>query len=267
MSARWDPHSLVVGPQPPARRYRDAQQRPPGLDPIYRWAEYTQWRGFARVARWHLVPPDQRRIQVIVQAPAGLDWKQLQACPALWNAMAPVYQQPLPGQPEATRHFTATLPFVDHQVLIDNPLGLRWKLAMPLRDAQLSAEASPNGLNGPYRDGKDMQAHNVVARAVTGTRKAREKAQAPDLLPEALAVIDFGCPFLHVAFHQNLGTRVRALWDQGSEPGQALASDGSMSWPWDQPTLFRQGRELRADMLDAITQAARATNAPDEANI
>ena len=265
MSARWNSDSLVVGPQPDPSRPRGAQ-RPPGLDPVYRWAEFTNWRGFARLARWDLLPPDQHMIQVIVQVPEDFDWTQRAAHPALFDGVAPVYGAVLPGQDWPTRHFTARLPRFGLAVLVENPLGLRWKLAMPLRNAQESAEASAKGLNGQDRDGRDMQAHNAVAAAVTTARATRVKQRSAKEKPltSALAVIDFGCPFLHAQFRSASGTRVRALWDQGSEPGTALHVDGPQSWPWDTTDDFGYGRKICADMLDAITQAAGKADAPDE---
>ncbi len=268
MSHRWDPSSLVVGPQPAPQRPRGSK-RPPGLDPVYRWAEFTSWRGFARLARWDLLPPEQHKIQVIAQVPEDFDWALRSTHPALFKEVAAVYGAALPGQALPTRHFTARLPRFGLDVLVDNPLDLRWKLAMPMRDAQTSAEASARSLNGTDRSGADMQARNAVAAAVEGARAApRKQGQDQDvLLNSALAVIDFGCPFLHASYHTAQGTRVCGLWDQGSEPGAALVDDGPLSWPWREAKTLGYGREMAADTLNAIACAAKEAGAPDESVI
>lgn len=84
------------------------------------------------------------------------------------------------------------------------------------------------------------------------------------MLDAGVAVLDFGCPFLHEHFGTPAGTRIHALWDQGSPLGSPLTSQPSNSWPWDVPPGFMQGRELQPDMLDAINLAVRRKGGPEE---
>ncbi|HSW06020.1 hypothetical protein [Aquabacterium sp.] len=273
MRARWYPNSLPVGRRAASQARVGA--RPPGLDPQWRWAVHTQWRGFANLAQWHLMSAEEQRIQVIVQAPEGMNWEAFDADPVLGcktTAVAPAYRTARPKQAR-TRHFTATLPLQHADALVNNPFGLRWKLAMPLRDAQRSNQASPKGLFGPDRDAADMQVRNQLAAIVAAARAAPNQPASPLPLAAALAVIDFGCPFLHRSLLREdleaevLGTRVRALWDQGSEPGHALANDGAASWPWTVPGQWGRGRELSAHMLDMITRAAYTPGGFDETRV
>jgi hypothetical protein len=264
MGARWDPSSLIVGPQPvppPAPR-SDQASRPPGLDPYFRWAVYTDWRGFARLARWELLAPDQRLLQIIARAPDGAGMETVFGDSTLRDGVAPAYKTPLPGKRTPARHFTAQLTQAEAGWLWRNPLNLRWKLAMPLRDARTVAEASPKGLFGPFRDGVSMQARNVVAGAVAAVPPERRGASSR--LDGGIAVIDFACPFLHDHLGRAGGTRVRALWDQGSDPGEGLPNSQPAEWPWQQPARFLLGREMGGATMDAVWRATRRLGGPDE---
>lgn len=236
-----------------------------GLDPYFRWAVHTEWRGFQRLARWDKLPENQRLIQIVASVDSDDALNAARKDPVLEKAISPSYRGPIPGSSgKHARHFTAQFTFDQREWLSLNPLKLRWKLAMPLRDAQAAADASPRGLFGPDRDAADMQARNVVADAIARSNRGKSDPSKAKL-PGAVAVIDFGCPFLNTCFkHVDGGTRVRVLWDQGSEPGQARSDDPVSSWPWQAPQQFMHGRVMQGSVADAMCAAARAHGGPEE---
>ena len=280
MTARWDPESLVVGPpRPPFRAEKAAP--PHGLDPYFRWAQHTLWRGFAQLARWNLGAPQNCELQIIAKADSQAALALALAEPTLRKGIADSYSQTIPGSTRRALHFTARLSLEHQDWLLSNPLNLRWKLAMPLRDAQSAAEASPKGLFGPDRDQVSMRADNVVKDAVGALHLARAKnsegSKEPDgqlpavdsasQLDGAIALIDFGCPFLNQRYATDEGTRIRALWDQGSDPGSAPEHDPAESWPWRAPQQFKYGRELGPEMLTTLARAASAAGGPEESAV
>ncbi len=271
MNSRWDsdekPDRSVKGPA------RKDAPCPHGLDPYFRWAVHTEWRGFQRLARWDKLGEDQHLIQIVASVDSDEELKVALHDPVLSQALPWSYLQPIPGTGKPTRHFTAQFTFDQRDWLSANPLNLRWKLAMPLRDAQAAADASPKGLFGPDRDAADMQAKNVVADAVAvavAVAAEKSKPSGPDpsapTLSAAIAVIDFGCPFLNTCFESaDGGTRVRVVWDQGSNPGKKLSDAPKNSWPWQAPQQFNHGRMLHRAAADAMCAAARAPGGPEEA--
>ncbi len=273
MTARWDSLSLVVGPPRPPFSLKGAP--PHGLDPYFRWARHTQWSGFARLARWDLGAPQNCELQIIAKAddPDTLDLALAE--PMLRDGISEIYREPIPGSSWRALHFTARMTLEQQDWLLLNPLNLRWRLAMPLRDAQSAAEASPKGLFGPDRDQASMRAENVVKDAVTALRLKQAEATKGKVpaagsalhLDGAIALIDFGCPFLNRRFAKDKQTRIRALWDQGSEPGTARKGDPVESWPWRAPRQFKYGRELGTEELQAMVGAASAVGGPEESAV
>jgi hypothetical protein len=142
MTARWDIDSLVVGPPAPRDRF-EGSARPHGLDPYFRWARHTQWRGFEHLARWNRGAPQGCLLQIIARADSFAALKAAKQCPELKGAIAPSYFGHIPGSGWTARHFTAQLSLEQEDWLLANPLNLRWKLAMPLRDAQNAATGHP----------------------------------------------------------------------------------------------------------------------------
>ena len=126
-----------------------------------------------------------------------------------------------------------------------------------------------------------MRADNVVKDAVGALHLARAKnsegSKEPDgqlpavdsasQLDGAIALIDFGCPFLNQRYATDEGTRIRALWDQGSDPGSAPEHDPAESWPWRAPQQFKYGRELGPEMLTTLARAASAAGGPEESAV
>jgi len=274
MTARWDPLSLMVGPPRPP--FSTKNSRPPhGLDPYFRWAQHTQWSGFARLARWDLGAPQNCDLQIIAKADDKDALGSALAEPILGKRISDLYREPIPGSTWNALHFTARLTLEHQDWLLSNPLNLRWRLAMPLRDAQSAAEASPKGLFGPDRDQASMRADNVVKDAISALRKEQAKS-AQDRLPGAdrasgldgaIALIDFGCPFLNQRFAKDKQTRIQALWDQGSDPGGPRTDDALDGWPWREPAQFEYGRELGPKVLQAMVGAASAVGGPEESAV
>lgn len=274
MTARWDTLSLVVGPPRPP--FSSKGPRPPyGLDPYFRWAQHTQWSGFARLARWDLGAPQNCDLQIIAKADSKAALDTALADPMLGKGIPDIYRKPIPGSSWTALHFTARLTLAHQAWLLSNTLNLRWRLAMPLRDAQSAAEASPKGLFGPDRDQASMRADNVVKDAITTLRKKQSKtakdglpgADSASELDGAIALIDFGCPFLNQRFAIKNGTRIRALWDQGSDPGEPREGDAHDSWPWRAPAQFKYGRELGPEVLQAMVGAASTVGGPEESAV
>lgn len=256
------------------------------LDPYLRWAVATQRRGFVHWRDWlqlAATTEDARRtrVRVILQRPAP------EPEPA---AAAKAAASGNPGGLELPPHYadgpgrsapfaTATLDAAGLLALLAS--GLRWKLALPLRDANASRLWSSKGLFGPDRDAARMTARNLAAPML---RQVEALHEAPGPCEQgALAIIDFACSFLHPAFErldekgQVIGTRVHALWDQGGgrPPGQgateasAPAADdhGAKAWPWHPEAAFGYGREMGPAALDALAAWAAKPGQPDERTI
>jgi hypothetical protein len=135
---------------------------------------------------------------------------------------------------------------------------MRWELALPFRDAETAARAVAVGSDGPTRAADSFR---VAARKLFTV--------SPDtvqqgLIESAMAVIDFGCPFLNTAFAGPSPdtTRVSALWDQGSMVPQGMTT------PWsDAGWRMGYGRELSKTAMNELLSQVRAgqPHAVDEA--
>ncbi len=261
MDARWQPAALpgkkLRAPEagPRTRGGKDAPD--PGLDPYVRWALHTAWRGFIKVANWQDRPDHQRCIQIIAKAHDGV---QLEAAlKSDWLEVSDVYRQNIPGGAKPALHFSASLRLSSIDSMLANPQRLRWKLALPLRDAESAARVSPKGLFGPDRDRATMEAKNLVADRF----KEPASLSKPVALKRAIAVIDAGCPFLNEAFGTANDTRVAAIWDQGADPPTAWSKEKfdrlGAGWPWHAPRSFNYGRVLGREALNKISQAVRSS--------
>lgn len=231
-----------------------------GLDPYFRWAQRTQWRGFTAHAGWDRVDASQAQIHIIARA---RDEAMLQgALLSGWLMVPAVYHRKVPGTDYRALHFSARVHRSDEALLLNNPLGLRWELALPLRDAERTAVGSAVGVYGPQRSLEAFRAKHVAKDAV----EAAQPLGHPQGLGHTLAVIDFGCPFLH----RRLGepaTRVAAVWDQGSDvPGPEDPRHGP-GWPWLRPSGFGYGRELGPEAVGALAAAVGGNAESDEAAI
>ena len=268
MSARWDQPAHPTRVPLPAAGPAGAP-----LDPYFRWAVHTDWRGMQVQAGWDRNPSDDHFVQILVQARDPAQLHEAWRTPQL--QIAPAYQAAIPGTGHLALHFTARVHRRDLDWLAQNPLQLRWELALPLRDAERVARASALGLFGESRHHLDFRPAQVLKAALAPPAGSRPQRARRKLKGPVMAVIDFGCPFLNPVFADAQGrrTRLAGLWDQGAEPpppGDPRLQD---HWPWQRPAdfPFGYGRELAPAALQAMVQAVwhppRGTPALEESAV
>ena len=221
------------------------------LDPYVRWAERTEWRGVRRLMGAALGTGDGTipALRVLVQAPADMTNAAFKAmvCNERWK-VAQVYMEEIPGTKVLARHFTAEFDKSHLPWFKTNPGGIRWELALPFRDAETAARAVQVGGTGPTRAADSFRPAKDKLFAVPGS------AVAKGAIKKAIAVIDFGCPFLNTVFAGTAKnpTRVAALWDQGSEVPKNMAT------PWnDASKRMGYGRELSNAAMNALLTTLR----------
>ena len=259
--------------------YKDVG-RPPTADlarpdDLYaRWAIATQWRGFARGGLPCVNGHGQRLARAgEVHGPAGTSDFDVRVIArasdqaALDNALSELswlkipdlYRARIPGRRgQRPLYFTATLKRADLTRLFDNQFGIEWELAMPLHEAKPVTQATTAGRYGPLREESCLAAPALPA-ADPGLRKPIK----PGSIGDAIAVIDFGCPFLNERFAGERGCRVVALWDQSERH-----VDFAQSW-WSDPTSSAgYGRELAGEAIREMVERARGLVPPvDETTI
>ncbi len=272
MSTRWDhretqAHKQPVSPEPGSKQAAQAPWHR-GLDPYFRWAQLTRWRGFTVHAGWERVEPKDSYIQILARAKDQDMLNAVLACG--WLLVSCAYRNKIPGTISHALFFSARVARIDEDKLVANELGLRWELALPLRDAERQASGSTDGFFGPSRSLVNFQAANAAGVAIRAVQPLDLVGSEPQtLLLGAVAVIDFGCPFLNQRFvtDDKPGlARVMALWDQGGgvrsfahikdAHKRALAEQG---WPWLVPQNFDYGREMGPKALQALVECARDT--------
>jgi hypothetical protein len=251
MNQRWSPMAL----QGEAAATPSAGGNETGVDPYFRWARATLWRGYARVSGWGSAP-EAVPVQILARAPNQEVLRQVLDPKAGHPLQVPdLYRQ---GN---ALHFTAVLGREAERWLLANPLGLTWKLCLPKRDAERVAEASELGNYGKTRDPESLRAANLVAEALKGLGPV----DVPPPAPALLGLIDSGCPFLNRAFDDHLagsGTRLRMLWDQGASPDR-----GREPRPWRAPSGSPHGRQLGPLALSALHAASRDPDGVDETQV
>ena len=253
----------------------DTRRRPPGrgatvspgnpeppldgeIDPYLRWAISTDWRGFARAGHW-LDPrgsSDQRvRIIACAKDDEALQ-KAFDDIDLLDIANAYKDAVPCPKSQRRALHFTATVRDKNLGTLKTKHSGIQWELATPVRDPSAPARASAHGYFGPTRDVKVFVPTSPFGEIKSGMVEQRS-IDGP-----VVAVIDYGCPFLHDHFCYGSTTRVAALWDQGarSNPGDKNDQD-SLDRGWAVPVDFGHGYELGAKAMNAMREQLCAANA------
>lgn len=228
----------------------------PTCDPYLSWAESTRWRGFRRLVGQRLGTGDSSipTLRVLVQAKDSGTAKAAMAWPE-WR-VAEIYKT----QSLKLRHFVAELdvqklPWLRGLTCAD----LKWELALPFRDAETAARAQTIGAYGETRAAQDF-------RPLTSFNTEAPEQPDPLLQGPVMAVIDFGCPFMHAGLLRTseggeVRTRVRALWDQGAmrtppppRPGQLTEP----AWPWwDMSPRMGYGRALCGSAMDAILKECR----------
>lgn len=245
MPSRWSPRA--------ASRLHTAQAAlkaaGPPIDPGLRWATLTDWRGMKAHAGWDRNPHDDGLVQILARAVDHQALDQALAWPLM--AVPEVYHRPLPAGQRRLLHFTARLKLTDLPRLAQEHPALRWEIAAPLRDAERLARGSHYSRFGPDRPPDDFHRSNRVAAPV----QAVEGDDHPAIGGLVLALIDFGCPFLHEQFRTPAGTRVAAVWDQGGSLPDAHTPGRLQGWPWRLPRGFAHGRQLGPRTLAAIDEA------------
>ncbi len=245
------PHAAVA-PMPVARTLAKT------LDPYARWGHETQWRGFQRAAAWQ--HPSKAKGDEFFQIIACV--KKGQAIPTCAELeVADIYRKYVPGTTSIARHFTARVQRKHLNWLLENKLGLRWELAIPLRDALSVARATRHGVYGEDREQTIKPPANVLADALTSVNQN----DRPKGLGDTVAVIDFGCPFLNPRFANSAGSRIAALWDQGSsvptfDMTNPVGVAKAAKWPWRSTAHFQYGRELNATAIQAMASAVAGPN-------
>lgn len=243
----------------------------PGLDPYAVWAVATGWR-----FQWHVQPASalQRAIGMPDKVPvlARMDMPKGQAPTQAAELLQPlrkqgwqvpaVYDALSMGGDRPTIWFTARVPRERMaELLMDPQDGLRWELAVPLREPVTVARAHPLGLYGE----RDEAAYALSERPFDDAGKTAADEATRDAkrrLRSALAVVDFGCAFLHTQFREFPNrrallpaagdapvetTRLHAVWDQG-------ASAPSEPRSWRCPESVGYGREIRKPAIDGILE-------------
>lgn len=257
-----------VWDETPARKRSDAARRArdpcASLDPAYVWARHTGWKGVARHAAWDAAAPKTHWVRIIAAAANHGELQAALGCSLL--EVPPVYHHDVPGASERALFFTARILKDDLEKLATVLPTLRWELAVPLRDAERAARGSMVGRFGPERSRMAFRARNLVAQALTTVRPA----VPPPRLPMAMAVVDFGCPFLNTRLApapRVAASRVARLWDQGGSAPAEAAARAPARWPWREPARLAHGREIHPDRLQAIVQRALDDEAVDETDI
>ncbi|MDT9001042.1 S8 family serine peptidase [Paucibacter sp. APW11] len=211
-----------------------------------RWAELSGWRSFVREERDRDWLQGEARVRILAKAPDMATLDKALASHTLLQ-IAPAYHQKIPGGQKRSLFFTATLARKDLPRL-SKELNLRWELAVPLRDARSVAEGSAHGY---FAQSVDQAAFSKPTVFEWAASKAKRHAATPKL-GDTIAVIDFGCPFLNSAYRDSrpgrTGTRIKALWDQGSNSPTA-PKPGSV---WAAVHAFEHGRQLDSASLSAM---------------
>jgi Subtilase family len=291
MSARWDSGAAAGAPLGTASGAAvgagsgGSSSRPRDivcLDPYFRWAEHTAWRGMRSQAQWSSELGPNDGVQIIARAHNEAALQLALAEPRL--LIPPAYHRVIPGTASTALHFTAWVRRADLPWLRCTELGLWWELSQPRRDAERLASATSLGRHGPAsfaqsntQDGTlGLAAPNVLADAVCqarhppglaskqgpNRRAAVALAASAPPLRQVMAVVDAGCPFLNPRYaspEAGHRTRIHALWDQGGGVPRHLAYGADTAtaagWPWSVPVVMGHGRHITHTVVQAMCDA------------
>jgi hypothetical protein len=271
MSARWDPQ--VNAPAPTGVGAHASATL--GLDPYFRWAEHTAWRGMRSQVAWGEQDPFDEHVQIIARAQDTAALRAALAEPKL--NIPPVYHLPIPGSDHSALHFSAWVRRADLPWLRDADLRLAWELSQPRRDSERLVRTTSLGRHGADHLRAAAPAENVLAPAIARAHRAQQDHRTSNTQRKAkprdvVAVIDFGCPFLnprYASVNAPAATRLVALWDQGGAmPGAGQGkSDLSLgeTWPWSVPASLGHGRHIPQHLLQAMCTAVHAPTAGPDA--
>ncbi len=217
------------------------------VDPYLRWADATGWRGYGQAGSGVTVRAGAApgRIRILACARDEASLRALMAQPEMIE-IAPMYGDALPGgDGRLPLHFTASIDPADLGELTSSYVT-RWELAVPLREAQAVTSTDTAGRFGAEKSARALEPGRVFA--LPG---ARRKPVARRRVGDAIAVIDYGLPFLHQNFLDATGrrTRVAAVWDQEQ---RSLRGGG-----WVAPPRAGYGREMGRAAIEALCRHLR----------
>ena len=220
---------------------------PHAPDPYVLWAEATNWRGFKR-GQLGKDKSDDRfldPVNILACAPGQTELDAVLGSGKL--SVAPMYlcpvpapaTAPAPAPSERSLFFTAKVNRADLAWLATHHPSLEWELAVPLREAESATQEDSFGRFGP---GSALP-HLSPNREIKAPQGSSKGSGPTPLLDRAIAVVDFGCPFLNPRFGDGSQTRIAALWDQDSRKQFG-------AWCWDgKPSLTGYGRQLTTASL------------------
>jgi hypothetical protein len=241
---------------PPQDRWRERTE-------LYlRWAERTQWRGFAPEGLaatdptgHDLTSSDEPEVGIIARARNRKAFDRLLADPDRRLRVPDFYRHALPGSGgKWSPYFTARVCRKHLDWLKTQAHLLQWELAVSVRPVENVSHSTTVGRYGPSRDAAHF-ARNATLKALKGGAALTDQGS---IQRPCLAVIDFGGPFLNECFARGGGgTRFVALWDQDEVRSKRAP------W-WASGTALPYGRELGAQALEAITRQTKDPHHPRE---
>jgi hypothetical protein len=262
--SRWTPAKMFATAAPHNRRKAAAMQRaeevssftklpllsqddlPVACDPYLRWALQTQWMGFARMGLWlgakNCDAEDEYSVGILVEASDPIRIQALREIAKVPD----FYSEPLSQGGKPSLFAAARIKLSSLAKLVHHFPDLKWKLSAPLKPQ----DASPPGSAKGYL-GRRVAPAGVPVRTISvSTPSCSQAVGQAAVRGGTVAVIDFGCPFLHSSFSTPQGdaSRVVALWDQG---------DVRPDVPWLVPCTAGYGGELGASALRAAWENSR----------
>lgn len=250
-AARHPPttHAQPSAPAAAAAGLHPAAPRTAPADLYARWAIATQWRGYSRGqrgARVHWPQHDddasaELPVQILARAPDRRTLRSALRNPLL--TVPDVYRQNVPGSSKPSLHFTAQIGPEGLDWLCSSACTLHWELASPVRPPMSFDQAETSGYYGPQRALASFRPPEG-APPLDGI----DKTVASGSIGDAIAVIDFGCPFLNSRFCDEQGrSRVAALWDQ-----DASRRFDDLPWAY-RPRQLGYGRELSGAVMQELS--------------
>ena len=229
------------------------------LDPYVRWADSSQWRGYASVNQFERKDLEDSWITFLAELSdaafadpikninglhtSAMDMVQAQSRAAAepFTIYIPfAYRHAVPGgnPPAPSRFFTGRIQKRHLGQLGRIPAIARWELAQPVGrpdDRVADHETDRGGAPGRPADDGEL---GIVKPCIA----PRSQASADSNRDLLLGTIDSGCAFLHASFrYTDTSTRIVQFWDQGvaREPQREYWSPasrfgyGSVLWKQD----------------------------------
>jgi hypothetical protein len=246
MTGVWT--TVLPLPKDTAPPVQPTQRKP---DDLYAcWALATGWRGYERSQEGlklnqalKAIPDDALSLRILARAKNA---EELNAAIKSAHLNVPgVYAAPVPGAKSQALHFTATVKGeAGKNWLFSDGCTLQWELATPNKPGLYVAQADTAGRYGSEREESVFD--------TPGAPSIKPSKVASNSVGDAIAVIDFGCPFVNARFLDSQAkTRIAALWDQNKRAAASVA-------PWnDGPAKLGYGRELSGKAIQALNKSLR----------